>query len=414
MIRFRNIFIFSVFVMMCCHSGKIYAQTYGFHIDSERKSTYFKYESYNELIVVPLTINQSLTLKFILDSGARNTILSIKQIGDILGLKYERRYQLVGADRKTVINALLVRNNYLELPGVTASSQPILVLEEDYLKFDQYTGFSLHGIIGADIFTRFVVKLNYKSGIVHLYEPAYFEPPGKRYIGIPIRIENSKPYIELPVVFTDGTRSKIKMLIDTGAGFTLLLHWDKIDSLHISGDFIKGSIGLGLGGALEGYMGRVSRLSIGDFYFDNLITQFQLLDETIDTAASLGEHGIIGAELLSRFNVIFDYGNQMMYLRPDRNYNRGFKMDRSGIVFLASGETLDVFTVYDVLPGSPADQAGVIKGDVLHKINKRKFQNLQLLDITNMLQDKEGKLVKLELIRDEVKVKIEFELEDLF
>ena len=56
----------------------------------------FKYE--NGFIVVNLIINGVLPLKFIFDTGAEYTILAKREFTDVLGVNYEREFNLIGAD----------------------------------------------------------------------------------------------------------------------------------------------------------------------------------------------------------------------------------------------------------------------------------------------------------------------------
>ena len=68
----------------------------------------FSYE--NGFVVVELRFNGIWPLRFIIDTGAEYTILTQREIAEILGLESEREFTLIGADMQTLIKASLIRN----------------------------------------------------------------------------------------------------------------------------------------------------------------------------------------------------------------------------------------------------------------------------------------------------------------
>lgn len=71
------------------------------------------------------------------------------------------------------------------------------------------------------------------------------------------------------------------------------------------------------------------------------------------------------------------------------------------------------FKIYNVLEGSPADLAGVMKDDILIKINGNPIYNFQLHELISIFQEKENKLIRLTLMRKNKKIKIEFNLKKI-
>ncbi len=47
--------------------------------------------------------------------------------------------------------------------------------------------------------------------------------------------------------------------------------------------------------------------------------------------------GSIGAEIMRRFSVVFDYQNQKLYLKKNRNFNDPFNFNMSGLDFRQDG-----------------------------------------------------------------------------
>ncbi len=371
------------------------------------------FEYRNNFIIVELVFNDLFPLKFIFDTGAEHTVLTKRQVVDILGLNYQRRFEIMGADLETTLIAYLVRGVSFKTEELLAYNRSILVLEQDYFKFDEFIGTEIHGILGADFFRRFVIEIDYDRKRIVFMDPAKFKPPKKGYEQLKTEIFRSKPYIEGETLLPNKTRVPTKLLMDTGASLGLLLYTDTHPDLNVPENNIPSDIGFGLSGVLKGYLGRVDRLEVEDLTFNGVVTNFQKTQPTVDSTYLNNRNGIIGNELLSRFDIILDYPRQTLYLKPDKDYGDRFKFDMSGIFFIATGKTLSDFKVLYVLKDSPAERAGVQKGDMLVRLNGWPSGLLTLNGINNRLRKKEGKLINLVLDRGEERIKLEFELEQL-
>ncbi|MFN2216782.1 MAG: peptide-binding protein, partial [Anaerolineales bacterium] len=64
------------------------AQILGFKIEGDRKKIKIPFELYNNLIVIPVVVNDRLPLRFVLDTGVRTTILTEKVYSQLLDLEY--------------------------------------------------------------------------------------------------------------------------------------------------------------------------------------------------------------------------------------------------------------------------------------------------------------------------------------
>jgi len=206
----------------------------------------------------------------------------------------------------------------------------------------------------------------------------------------------------------------LKLLIDTGAALAFLINTDSHDKIELPDKIIKGTLGVGIGGVIEGFIGKTNYLSLGDqLSFQNIITNFQDVDSLVMDQVDFKRNGLIGNTLLSRFDIYIDYLRDKMYLKPRKNYNEAFDYDKSGMFLLVFGNRLDQFMVNYVVEGSPAEEAGVRKGDIVKKFGcwSTKFYNLEKL--TNKLDGKAGKTIRLKLERGETQFKVSFQLRDM-
>ncbi|MCB0555744.1 MAG: aspartyl protease family protein [Phaeodactylibacter sp.] len=371
------------------------------------------FEYANGFIVVKVTFNDVFPLRFIFDTGAEHTILSKREITDLLNIDYQRRFPIVGADLSKELYAYLAQGISLQLGGVKAVNRNILVLEEDYFHFEEYTGVNVQGILGSDFFRRFIVKINYPQGVISLYDPQYFDPPGKGFVSVPIEINRNKPYINAKINFHPDSSIQVRLLIDTGAGLALLLHTDTHPELKLPEKVIPSNLGAGLGGFLLGYMGRVQKLELEPFVFREVTSQFQDIPEGIDSSLFNQRNGIIGNEILRRFTIMIDYLHEQAYLEPNRHYKDEFIHDRSGLNLIAGGLNLNDFIIYGVIPGSPAAQAGLIRGDRILSINGIPAAFLDLEGANRKFRKRVGKKMCLKIARGNTKIHVSFHLRDL-
>jgi len=161
-------------------------------------------------------------------------------------------------------------------------------------------------------------------------------------------------------------------------------------------------------------MGRVDQFRLDeDIEFRELITNFQELHPNADSAYLNDRNGIIGNRLLNRFTVIIDYIRGRIYLRQVEDLQEDLAFDKSGLVMRAFGASLNNFEVFYVIPGSPADEAGLRKGDELVRINWLPAFFFNMEGITSKLSKREGKKIRLVVRRDGEKMRFTFLLRDL-
>lgn len=372
----------------------------------------FEYE--NDFIVVEVLFNGTLPLRFIFDTGAEHTILTKKAVTDLFQVQYDRKFTIYGSDLSSVLYAYLARGITLKINRLVATNRNILVLEEDYFRFQEFAGVNVQGILGSDLFRRFVVQINFRRQIISFIDPTSFEPPGSAYETIDIELERHKPYIHTDIIVSGDQNSvPARLLIDTGASLSLLLYTNTDLNVTLPPKVIRTNIGMGLGGYIQGALGRIEEIEFSPFELNGVVTSFQELQVDLDTLRLADRHGILGNHVLKRFTVYLDYINGVMYLKPNRNFRKKFNYDRSGISITASGPALNEFTVFNVVEGSPADEAGVQIGDQIRRLNGWPVLFSSLGDLTRKLRARKGKKIRLVIEREEEILKLEFRLRDL-
>ncbi|MDQ3140682.1 MAG: aspartyl protease family protein [Bacteroidota bacterium] len=354
-----------------------------------------------------------IPLKLIFDTGAENTLIFDKQWLDLFKDNYVREIKILGSDLNEEIPAFVTKPMNFHITNFGNYKQPLIVLKENLIHLDEVVGQNIHGILTASLFKDFLIQINYKTQHIILHENKTPIKNINEFAAIPIRITKNKPYINATVSFADQHTDSLELLLDTGAALTLLLYANAISNFIIPKNVIPGRLGSGLGGILEGYLGRIHKISIDKFEFHNLISNFQEMNSTQLEMESKNKQGILGNSILERFHVILDYKKEILYLKPLKNYHKEFQYDKSGLIVLANGFSYDKFFISFILPGSPSAESGLMVGDQILSINRIPASFISLSKLNRFLQKEEGKIIQFKLKRDKKVLRRNIELRNL-
>ena len=392
--------------------GSMSAQYSGLDLLGGKNKRVIKFEYVNGFTIVKVIYGGILYMDFLLDTGASHNILFKKNANDILGFTYTDTIIIGGADLDVEMKALVSRNVPIMLEGTDIIQRDIIVLEKDYLELENMLGRRIDGIIGGDFLKGLVVDLNYKHGILTIHNPNEFKP-NRKFSSHDIELVNYKPYLKSVTQIEDKTDT-LNYLLDTGASLALLIHSNKIEGFRLPDNVIIGNLGKGLGGDLSGFIGMTKHLEMDQYKFNNVISSFQEIDSSILLNREIVRDGIIGNVILSRFHVIIDYVHEKLYLKPTSKIDKEFLFDKSGLLIYALGADLDQYYVKTVYPNTPAQAAGIKPGDKILKIGFWPIIFYDLAKIIGKLQGKEGKTIKMKLLRNGKKLNVKFKLKNLF
>lgn len=414
LLNLRTFFTGALLMMSVLLSGQ--NQIIGLDLLNNKGQAEVPFEIEQGFIIVKIWLNGIIPLRMIFDTGAENTIIFDREITQILGIKFEREIPIMGSDLDSVLIANIARNVKTKMDGCNTVNRDVIVLQENTLLLREKLGTEINGIVGGSYFSNLVVKINYKKRVITFNHPVKFKKPSlDKYYKYPINVVGNKPYIKGDVAISNEVVHQLNLLLDTGAALPFLIHTNTDTTLTLPERIMVGNVGFGLSGAIFGYRGKSKRFELGEIFFNEIVTSFQdLVLQNMQKRPNLIRNGIIGNTLLSRFIVIIDYTNQELYLRPTRKYNQDFSFDKSGITLFAVGQDLNQYYVVATIEGSPADLAGVLPGDLIVKVGRKKTKKLSLNRITEKLSKKEGKLIKLTLLREDEEIKVSFRLKEWF
>ena len=387
----------------------------GFEVPESKRSIEIPFTYDNGFIVLEIIVQDAFPLRFLFDTGAEYTILAEKAIADLLHFKYHRTFQILGSDMEDTLEAYLARNIKLTMGKLQSKNEDILVLARNVFKFEAFTGTEIHGILGASSFKNMIVQIDYRRERLIFHNSDHFGNKAKKYTSVPIDIKKNKPF--LTANFTSGlgiTGENVNLLLDTGANIPFLLRKDSSEIAGQMDQLLPGNIASGIGGDLVGYVGRSHALGIEEFEFSGVVTNYQIVKPREDQPnLLLNRNGILGNPILDRFDLILDYVDEKLYLKPNKNYKTKFKYDRSGLQLIAGGSQLSSFSVYNVLPNSPAARAGLKQGDEILSVNGLTTKLMTMAGISIRLQANVGRKMNMKILRNGSVIKKSFRLEDL-
>ena len=391
------------------------AQPPFFKLMEGEKEIEIPFELLNDFILIKVKFKGYIPLNLIFDTGATNTIFFKKELTEIFNMPYDDNVRIYGSDLSNEVIAKVCRRVPFHLDGIGNYTQDILVLQENFFDLDKVTGYQIDGILGATIFKDYVFKIDYVNHMITVTPHPYSQRKLTGYTKVDIQLSDNKPYLSA-TTRTIGSTDPVTLnyLLDTGAAVSLLIHQNTSDSIYMPQNLINGVIGKGLGGDLQGFLGKIDRVNMDKFFFSNLVVSFQDIDTSNLKDIEIVRNGIIGNILISRFSVIFDYRNEVVYLKPRNKYNKKFKTDKSGLIIFAHGRNLDNYIIHRIIPESPADQAGLKEGDIIKTFQRLPTSMFSLQDINRKLQSRNGKKIRFIVIRDGEKKKVKFKLKDMF
>jgi hypothetical protein len=374
------------------------------YLKGNKRRVNISFKLINNLVVIPVKVNNSSTMNFILDSGVKTTLITRLYYSDSLELNEAHKIEIAGLGVGSKIEALQSKGNEISLNGIEGNNQDILVLAEDVFDLSSRMGMKIHGIIGYAIFKNFVVQINYTTKVLTLYRPDYKLPKRRRTAEYPLHIEANKAYVYANIKQHNGDSVNVKLVLDTGASNTVSLYLPSNDKITLPPKVMEAYLGRGLSGDINGKIGRLASFNLGKFQLLNLPASYPDV-EAIQAALNVSNrNGNLGSDILSRFKVVIDYPQNRLLLLPNRKFKKPFHYNMAGFEVITPMPGANIYVISAVSSGSPASEAGIKIGDQLVDINGHRCVALTLSEILEMVENKPGKKINMSLIRDSEKL----------
>jgi hypothetical protein len=334
------------------------------------------------------------SLNFILDTGSGGISLDS---GTCVRLRMTPQ-----PSDKTILGIAGVRqvkflyNQVLHLPGLNVDSLNFHVNDYDILT--SVYGEKVDGIIGYSFFSRYIVQINYDSMRVSVWSQGNFRYPKGGYMIRPVIA--SLPIIGAQV--RDAQKIFARFYFDTGAGLCSLLSTDFVSDSNLLDTRKKAyyTSAQGLGGKATMRLTTIKDLRLGPYRFRNVPTY--VFDDQYNVTSYPNLGGLVGNDILRRFNVTLNYDRRVIYLLPNSHYRDQFDYSYTGLgLYWMEGEV----RVGDVMKGSPAEKAGFKEDDIVISVGNNFSNNIQAYkmllqntgDKLKIIVNRGGELVQLSI-----------------
>ncbi|TDG37483.1 PDZ domain-containing protein [Pedobacter changchengzhani] len=388
----RQISIWVAIILFSSSTGN--AQDFAFTGHKKKQSIHFKL--IKNLIIIPVFINGKGPYDFILDTGVGPMIITDPTIIDTVDFNNMRKIKVMGLGGEDV-QAYISQILSVKIGKASMDNIPAAILKKDLFNLSGYLGLKIYGLVGYSFFNSFIVDVRYSENVIKFYsEKAKVKFRGDK---VPISIDNLKPYIETTIQLADGSEINAKFLIDTGASHALSLETLNDQAFPLPQKKIVSNLGLSLSGQISGYIARIKKLQLGKYSFDDVVAGFPNY-ASIANKIDNKRNGNVGAEILRRFNIQFNYRQGFMYIKPNIYFKTPFEHNMLGMVVYLDQETNSKIIVGEVDEDSPAQKQGLQVGDEIVKINFKSINDYTFNDIDLLFKSKENRTIVFQIYRD--------------
>ena len=314
----------------------------------------------DHLVFVPVRVNEGEPSLFELDTSARDSSIDPSRARE-LGLS---------AAKSPVLNLTGLDVSFSEL---AETAKP---------DFAGRLGRPYQGTLGNDFLGRVVADIDYARETVQIYDPDVYKYTrhGK---GVHVTFTDGLPVVKAKAV-VDGRGIEGDFLVNTALDAPVLIFEKYADARRVTLHKPISAASMPIAGAEQATLGRLERFQIGPYTVQAALVVFSRERPSVAHDPKLA--GEIGAGMLRRFGVVFDYSRGQIFLAPNSEFNSEDFEGMSGLTIVASGPNLKKFEITDVRPLTPGADAGLRKGDVIEGINGDAAADLSLAEIRGLFR----------------------------
>lgn len=370
------------------------------------------FDAYKHVIWIPVRVNGGPVLNFAFDSAAARSGIDWERAEE-QKLAFESLGQQYAGSGDTKARIGMARDVSLTLPGATlqlarVGVAPLRGVSESY-------GRRMDGLVGAELFARYVVEMDWEQKIFQFHDPEKFryEGPGT---AVPLVVAGGMPFVRMQFSVPGVEPVEGLILVDCPHPGTVILNRPFVEQHGLLEAARKSLPRLatqyteGVNGRSEILYGRIPQLKIGPYVLREPVVGFSQAKG--GALANENFHGILGAEILRRFKVIVDYRGERIILEPKTVTGAPFDYDASGVRLRSMGSEFREHVIIAVVEGSPAAKAKLQAGDRLVEIGGKAAKGFSLGEILEMLK-RDGETLGLKVERGGETVEARLELRRL-
>lgn len=355
---------------------------------------------FQKKIFINVKFNDSINGSFIFDSGSDQLYLDSSFVANNnIHINTTKKKKIRGVGKNTPL--VPVSDNAkmrIDTLSKTYNNVPIVDLRS-------MIGVDVDGIFGTDFFKEFVLRINFDSSYLQIIKPIDFTVP-KGYDTLKLFLTENKTIIKCEAIVVDSITVEGWAILDLGSSYSLTFT-SVISEEYDFNKIIKNKYSYthkntGYGGDSRSYFFRAKKLKIGRFTMHNPIMNYST--DKKGALSMWGVLGLLGTKVMKRFDLIFDFPNKKLYIKPNSLFDEHFFSNSTG--FTGRMNKLDsVFIINNIFYNSPAKDAGLKIGDTITHINGLNISSYSRLEIKNLFKQTSVEL-KLTIKRNRNSIEI--------
>ncbi|MDR2146956.1 MAG: PDZ domain-containing protein [Tannerella sp.] len=265
------------------------------------------------------------------------------------------------------------------------------------------------GIIGREPFLDKIMEINYFHEYIRLHnDVSAIDTSG--YERISMKKERNRLFVPATIHINETVSIQEYLLLDLGSGGSIDITSPTADKYKLPEE-ITGKISYftkygGISGQSSSYYFRANSIEIGKYRLDNVTMRYT---EDKSGALSSDKHaGLLGNEVLERFDIIIDFKKNDLYFKPNSNYGKPFDFSKLGFGYVDRNVTMDAWIVTGLFKGSNAEIAGLEIDDKIISINGIDIHDISLKKQSDFW--KKTDKASLLIMRNGEEKRIEFDL----
>jgi hypothetical protein len=352
------------------------------HWLDQATTTTVHFELVDDHIILPVSVNSSEPLNFVLDSGAAATVILESYNTQPLPLEFGAELTVSGVGTGANPVARIIEDTDLSLGDVRLEGLSVIYLPLASIPFfDNLDEVYFDGVIGAPFFERFVVEIDYDRQLISFSEPdsvkARIDQRSVNWQEIPLQIDSGVPYLTTQISTGPEQTVAVKLLVDTGYRGPVSLTPETHDEIDEPLEYFS-TVGQGLSGDVEINVGISESLTIGGFALDNVPVSYSITGGESEN----GSNGLLGNEVLRRFNLVFDYPNERMFVAPNQYFSVPITADRSGLLIRPHR----LGAVVKSIARDPAGEGGDLRvDDIITSIDDKPMTRSSITELKQVL-----------------------------
>jgi hypothetical protein len=289
----RPIYICSLIVISMMISRVAFSLPDGFSLPDSIKEMTLRYRAVHNLIVLPVTINDSITVNLILDTGCRNLVLFGKKFKSLMNIDSDRPIQFSGLGSGKPVVGNISLGNKIAIQQVLGERIAVVVVPSKNV-LSAYK--NVDGVIGFELFLKFEIELNPGQKLIK-FRPAHLSNIPTGFSTVPLRIVDLRPVMDSRVTLEEQYPLTCDLMIDTGSNLALLLKTTELEKFEPR--VHKKVIGFGFNGQVSGYQTKSEEIKLDGLEMHDIPTG--IIESSVHNYAS------IGMDILKDYVLIINY-----------------------------------------------------------------------------------------------------------